>query len=152
MIEALHASAPAGYKCADCTMDKEPCPDCYTAWWTKRHPNTVRTSVSHSGTFIEGAEFAANIVERGNTEKRRSIAAEIRREAARSSPAPNPAWGSSLVGTVPSSTAAQPKAWMRARYLEGKNSGRLRPVTCEQLLDDDVPLYLSPSATEPRKP
>jgi len=37
--EALHASAPKGYKCADCTMDQEPCPTCYTVWWQKRHPN-----------------------------------------------------------------------------------------------------------------
>ena len=42
MIDALHASAPAGHKCADCTMDKEPCPACYTVWWQKRHPNTVQ--------------------------------------------------------------------------------------------------------------
>jgi hypothetical protein len=37
---ALHASAPAGQKCADCTMDKEPCPACYSAWWHKKHPHT----------------------------------------------------------------------------------------------------------------
>lgn len=36
---ALHASAPHGCKCADCQMDNEPCPDCYAAWWKKRHPN-----------------------------------------------------------------------------------------------------------------
>ena len=38
---ALHASAPEGHKCADCTMDKEACPICYTTWWHKRHPNTL---------------------------------------------------------------------------------------------------------------
>lgn len=37
---ALHASAPEGYKCSDCEMDKEACPRCYTAWWQNRHPNT----------------------------------------------------------------------------------------------------------------
>ena len=36
----LHASAPAGMKCADCTMDGEACPDCYAAWWRRRHPHT----------------------------------------------------------------------------------------------------------------
>lgn len=40
--EALHASAPEGYKCSDCTIDHEPCVDCYTVWWTKRHPNVHR--------------------------------------------------------------------------------------------------------------
>jgi hypothetical protein len=38
---AMHASAPPGYRCSDCTMDEEPCPPCYLAWWTKRHPNTI---------------------------------------------------------------------------------------------------------------
>lgn len=37
----LHASAPDGHKCADCTIDGEACPDCYSAWWKKRHPNVV---------------------------------------------------------------------------------------------------------------
>lgn len=36
---ALHASAPAGMRCADCSIDQEPCPACYTAAWTKRHVN-----------------------------------------------------------------------------------------------------------------
>jgi hypothetical protein len=36
---ALHASAPRGFLCADCTMDKEACPTCYKAWWQRRHPN-----------------------------------------------------------------------------------------------------------------
>jgi hypothetical protein len=36
----LHASASKGYKCADCTMDKEACPDCYACWWSEHHPNT----------------------------------------------------------------------------------------------------------------
>jgi hypothetical protein len=39
MSDQLHASAPTGHKCADCTMDGEPCPICYAAWWEKRHPN-----------------------------------------------------------------------------------------------------------------
>jgi len=38
---ALHASAPKGYKCADCQMDSEACPDCYKVWWHQRHPNTI---------------------------------------------------------------------------------------------------------------
>jgi hypothetical protein len=37
-VPAMHASAPPDHKCADCTMDREPCPTCYHAWWTKRHP------------------------------------------------------------------------------------------------------------------
>ena len=36
---ALHASAPPDSKCSDCTIDKEPCPTCYAAWWTRRHPH-----------------------------------------------------------------------------------------------------------------
>lgn len=36
----LHASAPPGCKCADCTMDEEPCPTCYAVGWKKKHPNT----------------------------------------------------------------------------------------------------------------
>jgi hypothetical protein len=38
---ALHASAPEGMKCADCQIDGEPCPACYSAWWRKRNPNVV---------------------------------------------------------------------------------------------------------------
>lgn len=37
--EALHASAPEGHKCADCSIDQEPCPTCYESWWKRRHPN-----------------------------------------------------------------------------------------------------------------
>lgn len=40
---ALHASAPDGLRCADCRMDAEACPTCYTTWWTKRHPNVIQT-------------------------------------------------------------------------------------------------------------
>ncbi len=36
---SLHASAPAGMGCADCAIDGEACPDCYSAWWSGRHPN-----------------------------------------------------------------------------------------------------------------
>jgi len=43
---SLHASAPEGMKCADCQMDGEPCPQCYSAWWRKRHPNTHPVIVS----------------------------------------------------------------------------------------------------------
>ena len=38
---ALHASAPKGLCCADCTMDGEPCATCYSAWWKARHPEHV---------------------------------------------------------------------------------------------------------------
>jgi len=38
----MHASAPMGLRCADCTMDGEACPLCYAAWWRRRHPNTVQ--------------------------------------------------------------------------------------------------------------
>lgn len=44
---AMHASAPTGMKCADCYMDKEACPTCYSAWWKARHP--------HSQQMPEGA-------------------------------------------------------------------------------------------------
>lgn len=37
----LHASAPAGCKCADCAIDGEACPDCYATWWRTRHPNVT---------------------------------------------------------------------------------------------------------------
>lgn len=40
--EAMHASAPTGYKCGDCTIDNEPCPTCYESAWRKRHPNVIR--------------------------------------------------------------------------------------------------------------
>ena len=40
IIAAMNASAPAGHKCSDCTMDNEPCPRCYKAAWKKKHPNT----------------------------------------------------------------------------------------------------------------
>jgi hypothetical protein len=40
MNDARHASAPVGYKCADCTMDGDVCPVCYRTWWQQRHPNT----------------------------------------------------------------------------------------------------------------
>lgn len=36
---AVHASAPRGYLCSDCTIDKEACPTCYAVWWRRRHPN-----------------------------------------------------------------------------------------------------------------
>jgi hypothetical protein len=39
LIPALHASAPQGFKCADCTMDKIPCPPCYQAWWQQENPH-----------------------------------------------------------------------------------------------------------------
>lgn len=37
----LHAAAPEGYKCSDCTIDGEACPTCYAAWWKVRHPNHI---------------------------------------------------------------------------------------------------------------
>ncbi len=40
-IEAMHASIPHGYMCADCTMDGVPCPFCYIAWWRRRFPHTT---------------------------------------------------------------------------------------------------------------
>lgn len=41
LVEAppLHAAAPAGSKCSDCTIDGEACPTCYEAWWRARHPH-----------------------------------------------------------------------------------------------------------------
>jgi hypothetical protein len=35
-----HASAPVGYKCADCKMHADPCPACYSAWWRRKYPDT----------------------------------------------------------------------------------------------------------------
>lgn len=59
MNEAKHASAPPGYKCSDCTMDDEPCPRCYTAWWQARHPDTCMVSVGDSELNALRAELAA---------------------------------------------------------------------------------------------
>lgn len=41
---AMHASAPVGLKCSDCTIDEEPCPACYGAWWRERHPHSREIS------------------------------------------------------------------------------------------------------------
>lgn len=35
---ACHSSAPAGMKCADCTMSGVPCPECYGVHFEKMHP------------------------------------------------------------------------------------------------------------------
>jgi hypothetical protein len=43
---ALHASAMEGYVCADCTLAREACPDCYRAWWKKRHSDAPQFSSS----------------------------------------------------------------------------------------------------------
>ena len=40
---AMHASAPEGMKCADCTMGEEPCSVCYEIWWRKKNPNVIHT-------------------------------------------------------------------------------------------------------------
>ncbi len=41
ILDRLHAGVTTkGYKCADCTMDNEPCPTCYAAGYKKKHPNT----------------------------------------------------------------------------------------------------------------
>lgn len=49
LTEALHASAPAGYKCADCQIDGEPCPTCYRAWWMGKHPNVTLIDEAERG-------------------------------------------------------------------------------------------------------
>ena len=41
-LEAKHASAPEGHKCADCSI--EPCAECYAVWWKSRHANTVNVT------------------------------------------------------------------------------------------------------------
>lgn len=44
LLEApMHASCGlnTGLKCADCSIDDEPCPNCYQTWWVTRHPNVV---------------------------------------------------------------------------------------------------------------
>ena len=66
-VLALHASAPVGQKCADCTMDGEPCPDCYEAWWQKRHPNTIRVGAAPKAAGQVTAE-SASAVDRGQHE------------------------------------------------------------------------------------
>lgn len=38
---ALHFSAPKDCQCADCFMDKEPCPTCYSVWHKNKYPNTI---------------------------------------------------------------------------------------------------------------
>jgi hypothetical protein len=43
---ASHASAPAGCKCADCTIDGEACPTCYAAWWKARHANVEQSDAA----------------------------------------------------------------------------------------------------------
>jgi len=47
--KAMHVSAPKGHKCADCSIDEEPCPTCYAAWWTAKHPNTTLIEPVESG-------------------------------------------------------------------------------------------------------
>lgn len=59
---ALHASAPEGMKCADCTMGKEPCPACYTAFWKKRHPNTVFVGGDEAAPSMTTVEFCGKPV------------------------------------------------------------------------------------------
>ena len=61
---AMHASAPTGMKCADCYMDKEACPTCYSAWWKARHP--------HSQQMPEGAPPAP--VAHSKSEYKRRVA------------------------------------------------------------------------------
>jgi hypothetical protein len=41
---ALNASAMEGYTCASCALAREPCPDCYSAWWKKHHPDAPQFS------------------------------------------------------------------------------------------------------------
>src|SRR3972149_2466775 len=64
---ALHASASEGYKCADCQMDGEACPDCYKAWWQQRHPNTILVNSDStppdSLAVAEALEQAAKVCE-----------------------------------------------------------------------------------------
>ncbi len=45
MERAMHASAPEGLKCSDCTLAEQPCPTCYTEWWQKQHPNVHEISI-----------------------------------------------------------------------------------------------------------
>ena len=41
---AIHASAPEGFLCADCSIDLVPCPECYAAWWRANHRKEEPTS------------------------------------------------------------------------------------------------------------
>lgn len=56
---ALNSSAALGYKCADCTMDSEPCPVCYRVWWQLRHPNTTIVCADDSALFAAEQRAAA---------------------------------------------------------------------------------------------
>lgn len=35
----MHAGAPHGMRCADCTMGKVPCWPCYRVWYRRTHPH-----------------------------------------------------------------------------------------------------------------
>lgn len=41
LTDCRHSAAPKWHKCSDCMIDGEPCPTCYLAWWTARHPYHV---------------------------------------------------------------------------------------------------------------
>lgn len=66
--EALHASAPPGCKCSDCTIDKEACPTCYSAWWKKRHPS-VQFVGGELAAKSEGDETGLSIAELDEIER-----------------------------------------------------------------------------------
>ncbi|HQR18031.1 MAG TPA: hypothetical protein PK948_06655 [Gemmatimonadales bacterium] len=62
---ALHASAPPGLKCADCTIDREPCPSCYISAWRERHPGRVHhvaeaTAEAGALTDVIAVDYATN--------------------------------------------------------------------------------------------
>lgn len=59
-VPALHASAPPGHKCADCTMDGEACPVCYTAWWRAKHPEHINSDAPSVLALADAACEAAS--------------------------------------------------------------------------------------------
>lgn len=52
--KAMHASAPAGMKCADCSIDKEPCPTCLSAW-IGRQTEVVPPAINLSSNWNDSA-------------------------------------------------------------------------------------------------
>lgn len=73
LLSQLHASAPDGCKCADCTIDEEACPACYTAWWEKRHPSVLNVKLL-TAEFIERFRPLAERMNRPVAEKGECVA------------------------------------------------------------------------------
>ena len=53
---AMSASTPDGVRCPDCTVDGEPCPTCYEAWWSWNHPDVKYVGRKDSATKTTACE------------------------------------------------------------------------------------------------